>query len=91
MIRKFLFASLAAAFATIAAFAMIFDAPAVRSAHMAFFDGPVLAPVDELRLQIALAVETPMLADAALLNRALRDTDIRTALEDTARLHFDLG
>lgn len=48
------------------------------------------SPAEEIQLQAALATSAP-LADPPTLNDVLRSIDIRTALEDTQRLRFELG
>ena len=49
-------------------------------------------PVSEqIKLAAALATESPPAKDPATLDGMLRSIDIRTALEDTRRLRFDLG
>ncbi len=51
---------------------------------------PFLDPVDEVRLQAAMRAEMPGIGVDEQLKR-LRGIEIRTALEDTARLHYELG
>lgn len=46
-------------------------------------------PADEIALQAALSCEATLVDPD--LNRTLRSIDIRTALEDTARLRGELG
>lgn len=53
--------------------------------------GPIFMPADEIALQAAVAADALGIENHALLNKRLREIDIRTALEDTARLHDDLG
>ncbi|UVK46832.1 hypothetical protein BPNPMPFG_002542 [Mesorhizobium sp. AR07] len=48
-----------------------------------------LSATDEIKLQAAVVAPVP--ADTATLNGALRSIEIRTALEDTQRLRFELG
>ncbi|WJI43697.1 hypothetical protein NL532_24125 [Mesorhizobium sp. C120A] len=55
------------------------------------FSAPVLPPIIEIRYQAALADEHALPAGDANLNDRLRSIDIRTALEDTGRLRYDLG
>lgn len=53
--------------------------------------GPMLIPIDEIGLQAALASEATIADNSAVLARTLREISIRTALEDTARMRFELG
>lgn len=55
------------------------------------YDLAYLDPLDEVRLQAALLDEQAGPGSDANLNRRLRDVDIRTSLQDTLRLHWDLG
>lgn len=48
------------------------------------------SPAEEIQLQAAIATSTP-LKDPPTLNGRLRSIDIRTALEETQRLQFELG
>lgn len=72
--------------------------PATAASYAAYERAPLfelwpayLDPLDEVRMQAALLGEQPAASSDANLNRRLRDVDIRTALQDTLRLHWDLG
>lgn len=52
----------------------------------AYFD-----PVDELRLQAAIATEEAQASTADERLKLLPGIEIRTALEDYSRLHWELG
>lgn len=81
--------SLAAAILSI--LALVFGAISPVSA-MSLDLPPSFTPYDEIRLQAVVREELPAIdAGSATLNTALREIDIRTALEDTARLHWELG
>jgi hypothetical protein len=62
-----------------------------RLFSLSWLDGPVFWPNDEIRLQAALAPSAGGIETSGALNKRLREISIRTALEDTARLHYDLG
>ena len=56
------------------------------------FGPPIFAePTFEMHLAAALRDDMPMPATDPTLNERLRSINIRTALEDHRRLHWDLG
>lgn len=75
---------------TIATFAWITSTLSPLSYAEAFF-APVLPPTIEVAYQAVLADEHVIVIGDATLNDQLRSIDIRTALEDTQRLRYDLG
>lgn len=92
---RYLFSFCIAILSTIGA---LFPSSAMASAVYERDRGPwfiadlaYLDPLDEVRMQAALLGEQPAASSDAKLNRRLRDVDIRTALQDTLRLHWDLG
>ena len=84
-----LFSSLA--FAIFTAVAATAAPLAYQSAYADPFGPPIFTPAVEMRLAAALRDDTPMPATDPTLNERLRSIDIRTALEDHRRLHWDLG
>lgn len=80
---------------TLAAFSSIF-VPMTGYAST-YFNDPIAVPwpmfdaASELRLQAALSDIEWVDQGNALLNKRLAQISVRTALEDTERLHYDRG
>lgn len=83
--------SLAAALCAFTASASSIGYQGFYSAYADPFGPPIFTPAVEMRLAAALRDDTPMPATDPTLNERLRSIDIRTALEDHRRLHWDLG
>jgi hypothetical protein len=79
--------------ATLAILVSFAGAPALALTPMEFaYAAPpdyALSPQASIELQAVLRIESP--GSDPTLNETLRTIDIRTALEDTARLRGDLG
>lgn len=55
------------------------------------FPDYALAPAEAIRLQAALDPPVAAMTEPATLSERLRTIEIRTALEDTSRIRYELG
>jgi hypothetical protein len=69
---------------------VFYDFPMQVARDFGFLADYAMSAVEQIKLKAAMAAVLPLAKDGRL-NRLLRSIDIRTALEDTQRLRYDLG
>lgn len=69
---------------------VFYDYPMQIVREFGFLADYAMSAVEQIKLKAAMVAVLPLAKDGTL-NRLLRSIDIRTALEDTRRLRFELG